>query len=443
MITCAGAWRALRNARRLAARPCDHGALGADDLGAGIRLGDVPGGDLRLSGSIGCPAPRPSPTASTRIELVLPVAVLVIYNFGYYTRMTRASMAEVMTSQYMRTAILKGLPYRRVVIASCLAQRADRAVHGDDPAAQLSAVRRDRGRGVLRLRRLRQALYDAAHIRRHLPVEACTMVAVFVAVLSQFISDVGYTLPQSAHPVQLRDAMTDADAITDCRKRAAAASSAFSRRSALLREIADRHDRRLPGAVLGEHGDARRRSCRCATRWRSRPDLLKPILSPAPDGGIYWLGTDDKGRDMLSRLIWGSRLVLVLGDARHRRRLCRRHADGRGRRLSRRLVGRDHLVHRQRVALVPADGALHRHHLAIRPESPFGQSSPMPVQHSLRRPQHRPRGDLRHGAAGGAHRARAGARPQDARLHRRGRGPRRVALAASCWSSSCPMRAGR
>ena len=54
------------------------------------------------------------------IELVLPVAVLVIYNFGYYTRMTRASMAEVMTSQYVRTAVLKGLPFRRVVIRHAL-----------------------------------------------------------------------------------------------------------------------------------------------------------------------------------------------------------------------------------------------------------------------------------------------------------------------------------
>ena len=49
-------------------------------------------------------------------QLVLPVLVLVIYDFGYVTRMTRASMAEVMTSQYIRTAILKGLPYRRVVM---------------------------------------------------------------------------------------------------------------------------------------------------------------------------------------------------------------------------------------------------------------------------------------------------------------------------------------
>ena len=43
---------------------------------------------------------------------------------------------------------------------------------------------------------------------------------------------------------------------------------------------------------------------------QSAPDLLRPALSPAPDGGTYWLGTDDKGRDILSRLIYGSRLVL-------------------------------------------------------------------------------------------------------------------------------------
>ncbi len=30
-------------------------------------------------------------------QLVLPVLVLVIYDFGYVARMTRASMAEVMT----------------------------------------------------------------------------------------------------------------------------------------------------------------------------------------------------------------------------------------------------------------------------------------------------------------------------------------------------------
>ena len=38
--------------------------------------------------------------------------------------------------------------------------------------------------------------------------------------------------------------------------------------------------------------------------------MMVPWLTAAPDGSTYWLGTDDRGRDILSRLIWGSRLVL-------------------------------------------------------------------------------------------------------------------------------------
>ena len=43
---------------------------------------------------------------------------------------------------------------------------------------------------------------------------------------------------------------------------------------------------------------------------QSAKDLLKPVLTLAGDGGHYWLGTDDRGRDILSRLFFGSRLVL-------------------------------------------------------------------------------------------------------------------------------------
>src|SRR4029434_3215276 len=44
-------------------------------------------------------------------ELVLPTAVLVLYDFGYVTRMTRASMIDVMHTDYIRTAVLNGLPW--------------------------------------------------------------------------------------------------------------------------------------------------------------------------------------------------------------------------------------------------------------------------------------------------------------------------------------------
>lgn len=37
---------------------------------------------------------------------------------------------------------------------------------------------------------------------------------------------------------------------------------------------------------------------------------FQKIGAPAPDGGTFWLGTDHIGRDILSRLIWGSRTVL-------------------------------------------------------------------------------------------------------------------------------------
>ena len=40
-------------------------------------------------------------------ELVLPLATLLLYDVGYIVRMTRAGMAEVMGSQYIRTAVLK------------------------------------------------------------------------------------------------------------------------------------------------------------------------------------------------------------------------------------------------------------------------------------------------------------------------------------------------
>jgi peptide/nickel transport system permease protein len=38
---------------------------------------------------------------------------------------------------------------------------------------------------------------------------------------------------------------------------------------------------------------------------------MQPLFASAPDGsGTFWLGTDFKGRDILSRIIWGSQRVL-------------------------------------------------------------------------------------------------------------------------------------
>src|SRR5262245_39738634 len=53
---------------------------------------------------------------SIAAQLVLPVAVIVLFDSGYVVSMIRASMVEVMQRPYIRTAVLKGLPFRAVVL---------------------------------------------------------------------------------------------------------------------------------------------------------------------------------------------------------------------------------------------------------------------------------------------------------------------------------------
>lgn len=125
-------------------------------------------------------------------ELILPAAVLVLYDFGYVARMTRASMAEVMGTQYIRTAILKGLPYRRVILRHALRNalippftvimlQFNWLLSGVIVVEVAFAYK---GFGYL--------LLEAASNDDIYVIQACTMVAVLVAVATQTISDIGY-----------------------------------------------------------------------------------------------------------------------------------------------------------------------------------------------------------------------------------------------------------
>ena len=126
-------------------------------------------------------------------QLVLPVMVLVLYDFGYIARMTRASMAEVMTTAYIRTAVLKGLPYKQVILKHALrnALIAPFTVIMLQLNWLLSGVIvvefffAYKGFGAL--------LLEASLNQDIFVIEACAMVAVFVAVASQTLADIGYT----------------------------------------------------------------------------------------------------------------------------------------------------------------------------------------------------------------------------------------------------------
>ena len=127
------------------------------------------------------------------IQLVMPVLALVIYDWGYIARMTRASMAEVMTTHYIRTAILKGLPYNQVTRRHALrnALIAPFTVIMLQVNWLLSGVIvvewafGYKGFGAL--------LYEASLNQDIYLIEACAMVAVFVAVMTQTLADIGYT----------------------------------------------------------------------------------------------------------------------------------------------------------------------------------------------------------------------------------------------------------
>lgn len=125
-------------------------------------------------------------------EMVLPVLTLLVYDIGYVVRMTRASMAEVMTSHYIRTAVLKGLPRGRVILKHAL--RNALIVPFTLIFLQLNWLLSQvvvvevffqyAGFGSM--------LYDAAVFGDIAVVQAATMVAVAVAVMSQLLSDLGY-----------------------------------------------------------------------------------------------------------------------------------------------------------------------------------------------------------------------------------------------------------
>ncbi|MEM6887828.1 MAG: ABC transporter permease [Pseudomonadota bacterium] len=57
---------------------------------------------------------------ATFANFTLPVITIALYGMGYIARMTRASMTEVMTAQYIRTARLKGVSFPNIVMKHAL-----------------------------------------------------------------------------------------------------------------------------------------------------------------------------------------------------------------------------------------------------------------------------------------------------------------------------------
>jgi peptide/nickel transport system permease protein len=127
-------------------------------------------------------------------QLVLPAVVLVIYAFGYIARITRASIIDVMSQPFVRTAQMKGIPPSRVIFAHIMRNgmiapltviflQFNWLLTGVIVVESFFAYK---GFGAL--------ILDAALNKDTFLLQACTLVAVVAAISTQLLADFSYVL---------------------------------------------------------------------------------------------------------------------------------------------------------------------------------------------------------------------------------------------------------
>ncbi len=124
-------------------------------------------------------------------RMILPIWTLSLDEVGYLARFTRVNMAEVMESDYIRTAVLKGIPRSKVIWRHALRNAL---------IAPFTAIMMHVNwliGGVLVVETLfnypglGSLLYEAALRNDIILLEAGTLLLTFVAVSTQVIGDIG------------------------------------------------------------------------------------------------------------------------------------------------------------------------------------------------------------------------------------------------------------
>jgi peptide/nickel transport system permease protein len=122
----------------------------------------------------------------------LPVLTIALYGIGYIARMTRASMTEVMTAQYIRTARLKGVSFPNVVMKHALRN----ALIAPFTVIMLQFPWLLNGvvivETLFNYKGFGWTLVSAAGNNDIQLLLGCSVVAVVVVLTTQLISDIGY-----------------------------------------------------------------------------------------------------------------------------------------------------------------------------------------------------------------------------------------------------------
>lgn len=125
-------------------------------------------------------------------NFTLPVLTIALYGMGYIARITRASMTEVMTQQYIRTARLKGVAFGTIVLKHALRN----ALIAPFTVIMLQIPWLLNGVVVVEILfsypGFGFVLYEAAVNNDIELLLAASVVAVIVVLVTQLISDIGY-----------------------------------------------------------------------------------------------------------------------------------------------------------------------------------------------------------------------------------------------------------
>jgi peptide/nickel transport system permease protein len=125
--------------------------------------------------------------------LVLPVLTLTLVELGYVLRITRASMVEVMRTNYIRTAVLKGLPRFRIVFKhavrnALMAPITVIMLHVNWLIGGIVIVE-----SIFGYPGLGNYILNTALFKDVFGIEAATMVLILIAVSTQLLADFVYT----------------------------------------------------------------------------------------------------------------------------------------------------------------------------------------------------------------------------------------------------------
>ena len=125
-------------------------------------------------------------------NFTLPVITIALYGMGYIARMTRASMTEVMTAQYIRTARLKGVSFPNIVMKHALRN----ALIAPFTVIMLQFPWLLNGvvivETLFNYKGFGWLLVQAAGNNDIELLLAVSVVSVFVVLVTQLISDIGY-----------------------------------------------------------------------------------------------------------------------------------------------------------------------------------------------------------------------------------------------------------